>query len=191
MKRIPLLFLAFILICISSFGQTLKEPTEGKSLIYFIRSGIMGFAVSFKYFDGDKYIGSLKGEQLFVYECDPGKHRIWANSENFSFIDADLEEGRIYIINTKAKMGGMKANVKLIPLDKNQKKFEKHKKKLLYHLVQCQEVSFNNEKLLKGQEINKKIIAKGTRYFENLIKYKMDYLIISPDMFYPVEVSNK
>lgn len=184
MKKTALLFLAFIFISISSFSQTFKTPSKGKALVYFTRVGTMGFAINFKYFDGEKYIGKFNGDQFLVYECDPGKHAFWANSENFSFVDAELEAGRVYIIDAKAKMGAIKANVELIPLDKKHKKYNKRKSKILAELRYAIEVSFEEEELLEKQEKLQEVIAKGTRYFDILKKHDMEIPTITPDMYY-------
>ncbi|NOR86860.1 MAG: hypothetical protein GQ527_04565 [Bacteroidales bacterium] len=184
MKKTVLLFLAFIFISLTSFSQTFKTPSEGKTLVYFTRVGTMGFAINFRYFDGEKYIGKFNGNQYYVYECEPGEHTFWASSENMSVVDANLEAGKVYIIDAKAKSGAFKANVELIPLDKNHKKYEKHKSKILAELRNATEVSFEEAELLEEQEELQEEIAKGVRYFNALKKHHMEYPIITPDMYY-------
>ncbi|MFK7747436.1 MAG: hypothetical protein AB8B65_03525, partial [Kordia sp.] len=60
------------------------------------------------------------------YECEPGKHTFWAKSENIDFIEADLKPNAIYFIQAKARMGMIKASVKLYTVDfKNKRQMKR------------------------------------------------------------------
>ncbi|WP_298515169.1 hypothetical protein [uncultured Kordia sp.] len=97
--------------------ESITPPTEGKSVVYIIRTTQAGSLINFKYFDGEKYLGKFNGRHYFRYECNPGKHTFWAKSENIDFIEADLKANSVYFIEAKARMGMIKASVKLFPVD--------------------------------------------------------------------------
>ncbi|MEM9339607.1 MAG: hypothetical protein AAGA66_12810 [Bacteroidota bacterium] len=95
------------------FGQEFKQPSEGKSLVYFIRSSGTGALINFKYFDGDRYLGKASGVNYFIYECDPGAHIFWAAAENRDFIKGELQPDATYVIEVRPTMGAFKAAVRL------------------------------------------------------------------------------
>lgn len=123
----------------SVFAQTVDEsngtmpekPGEGKAMVYFARRDGSAFLIKFSIYDGDLFLGKLGANKYFAYECDPGKHVFIAKSENTSYVEADLEAGKTYVIDTKVRMGVMTAQVKLLPLDRSHKKYEKEKTKFL------------------------------------------------------------
>lgn len=120
-----------------------------------------------------------------VYECDPGVHSFWANSENYSMVYAELDSGRVYIINAKAKMGAWKTNVELVPLDKKDKKYQKNHDRIMTFISNYEEVSFTEEELLEHQEKGSfsKMKEKGLRYVEILNMHQVEKSIITPDMY--------
>ena len=65
--------------------QEIAKPSEGKSLVYIVKSGA-GYLINFRIYDGDKFLGALNGFSYMVYECEPGKHLFWAASENRDFM---------------------------------------------------------------------------------------------------------
>lgn len=149
MKRI--FFLIILFISFSAFSQGLKKPAEGKALVYFVRSEQLGFLINFKYFDGEKYLGKFNYGKYLAYECEPGKHLFWSKAENMDFLEADLEAGKIYIVDSVPQMGAFKAGVELIPFDndvanyKNEKKYTKKKSRVLGSITEKQEYNIANE----------------------------------------------
>ncbi|MCH7408843.1 DUF2846 domain-containing protein [Belliella sp. DSM 111904] len=131
LKSVLLLSLTAIGIFFQSFSQELKLPPEGKSLVYFVRSNATGMLINFKFFDGEKYLGKFNGVKYFTYECEPGEHLFWAASENRSFIEANLQSGKTYIIEVKPTSGAMKAGVKLVPIAPDNTKALKYINKLI------------------------------------------------------------
>lgn len=123
--------LALVFVTLSGFAQDVKVPSEGKAIVYFVRTSQLGALINFKYFDGENYLGKFNYGEYLVYECDPGFHLFWAKSENIHYLEATLEAGKVYIINAEPQMGAIKAGVELVPLDKKHKKYEKHKKRVL------------------------------------------------------------
>ena len=168
-----LLFLLIVLASFSSQGQELKKPSEGKSLIYFVRTSATGFLINFKYFDGEKYLGKFNYGKYLVYECDPGKHLFWAKSENTDYLEVELEAGKTYIIDSEPQMGAIKAAVKLVPFDNNQnnykniKKYEKKKESILKSISKSKEYTITTEELDESkkdlEDLVKRSIEKYTK----------------------------
>ncbi len=168
MKKI-FLFL-FILNSIISYSQVLKKPSEGKSMVYFTRVDELGFLINFKYFDGENYLGKFNYGKYLAYECEPGKHLFWSKSENTDFIEADLEAGKIYIIDSQPQMGAFKAGVKLIPFNndplsyKNEKKYNRIKTRMLKSISGGKEYIISNADLVEAkiehQDLVKRIMEK-------------------------------
>ncbi|MCH2231735.1 MAG: UvrB/UvrC motif-containing protein [Crocinitomicaceae bacterium] len=88
-------------------------PEAGKAVVYMTRVSGLGFAVDFKYFLEDQFIGKSKGVSYIRYEVDPGSHLFWAAGENQSFITLDAQAGKTYIIYIDVKMGAFSAQVNL------------------------------------------------------------------------------
>lgn len=112
------LFLLLGLSFSKSFGQiNVPPPAAGKSAVYFVRTSNMGMAINFSYFDSLQLIGRFAGPAWIRYECEPGHHLFWARSENRDFVEAELEAGKVYFILADVAMGGIKAQVDLIPVN--------------------------------------------------------------------------
>jgi hypothetical protein len=118
MKKLLFLLLACSLSFISE-GQTLKKPSEGKALVYIMRSNDLGGGINFRVYNKDVFLGALPSRAYFTYECEPGEHLFWAASENRDFVEASLEAGKTYVIDLRAKMGAFIAAVGVEPYSPN------------------------------------------------------------------------
>lgn len=162
------LFLVFQTFFLSA--QEFNVVPEGKAVVYFVRASALGGLINFTFFDGEKVIGRFNGGKYMRYECDPGEHLFWARSENRSFVEANISTGNIYVIDVVPRMGGIKAAVRLFPVDK-----AKYKLKSIQKLVSKRapesftEVELNeiaNEKegvLERGMEKYQKLKADGEK----------------------------
>lgn len=133
-----LLLLSLIFITVSMFAQeneakneSLAKPSNGKCMVYFARRESGAFLIKFGIYDKDLFLGKLGVNKYFAYECNPGEHVFIGKGENTYYLDANLEEGKTYVIDLKMKMGIMTARISLEPLDKSNKKYEKERKKFL------------------------------------------------------------
>ena len=173
---------ATILFATLTYGQEIKKPSEGKALVYFTRTGFMGGAINFKYFDGEKYLGKFNTGKYLAYECDPGKHLFWAKSENFDFLEADLEAGKIYIVQSIVKMGAMKAGVDLVPLIKSEEDYIKTKEKLVKLVAN----PGKEYKLEAGKELDetelKELNSKAVEKYNEKKKEAGEVLPLTADM---------
>ncbi len=73
--------------------------------------------INFTFYDGENIIARFAGRKYFRYECAPGPHVFWAKAENRSYVEANLEAGKIYLIESLVNMGAIKARVQLQPHD--------------------------------------------------------------------------
>ncbi len=135
-----LLFLLFIILSANTFAQETKpkqteevlaKPGKGKCMVYIARRETAALLVKFSIYDGDIFLGKLGAKKYFAYECDRGEHVFIAKGENTFYVDANLEEGKTYVMDLKIKVGIISARVTLNPIDQSNKKFEKEKKKIL------------------------------------------------------------
>lgn len=143
MKKVSVAVLLFLLSLLPAFGQVIKTPSQGKALVYFVRPSGMGAIINFKYFDGEKYLGKFNAGKYLAYECEPGKHIFWAKAENMDFVEAEVEAGKVYVIEAEPMMGFIKASVQLLPLDKTDKRYNKRKKKIVKALSKDESFVYN------------------------------------------------
>ena len=130
MKKLILIVVTLLFTFISE-GQTLKKPTEGKALVYIMRSNDLGGGMNFRVYNRDVFLGALPSRAYFTYECDPGEHLFWAASENRDFVEASLEAGKTYVIDLRAKMGAVIAAVGVEPYSPNNPTHVKRIEKVL------------------------------------------------------------
>lgn len=110
MNTIPLLSI-LLLAPVFIHAQGIQPPPPDKAVVYFVRSSSAGFAINFSYFDSTRLIGIFAGKGYFRYECEPGFHLFWARSENKDFVEAEVEAGKIYLIEAISQMGWVKAGL--------------------------------------------------------------------------------
>lgn len=109
----------------------LIKPSKGKSMVYIVRRETGALLIKFSLYDGDIFLGKLSAKKYFAYECDPGEHVFIAKGENTFYVDANLEEGKTYVIDLRLQVGILTSRVSLKPIDHSNKKFEKEKKKII------------------------------------------------------------
>jgi hypothetical protein len=151
-----------ILFCISITSsascQAITPAPSDKSVVYFVRPSGFGAAINFSYFDSTKLIGRFNGEKYIRYECSPGKHLLWARSENRDFMEADLEPERIYFIKANVSMGFAKAQVYLEQIDPND---PKKMKNILKLITKRSSQQFTETKLLQDTKDLQNAIERG------------------------------
>ncbi len=178
--KILILALATIFMSAYANAQDFQKPSEGKAVVYFLRTSGLGAAINFKFFDNDTYLGKFKGKNYVKQEFEPGKHLFWAKSENLDFMEADLLANKIYLVQVKPKMGGMKAAVKLNTVDTSDSKLMEKIKKMIskkgpveLSMKKAEKVTpkINEylqkyEKLKNGEEKEKIKILSSEMFFE-------------------------
>ena len=170
MKKIILLIV--VLFSTASYSQELNKPSEGKALVYFTRVSSTGFLINFKYFDNEKYLGKFNYGKYLAYECEPGKHLFWAKSENVDYLEAELEAGKVYIIDSEPQMGAIKAAVKLVPFDnnkdnyKNVEKYERKKSAILGAIVGAKEFKISDEDFAEAGNDQESLVKRSIEKYE-------------------------
>jgi hypothetical protein len=188
MKKILILF--FAILSITGYSQELRKPSEGKSIVYFVRSSGAGALINFKYFDGEKYLGKFNYGKYLVYECEPGKHVFWSRSENTDFINAELDPGKVYIIDSEGQMGFIKAAVALVPFNPNPgnyktpKKFKKKKAAILKSISENKEYIATDVDLKEGAQEYESIIKNSIEKYNKLTAKGEVFLKLLPYMSY-------
>lgn len=181
-------FLLIIFFSFRSFSQEnieIKKPSEGKSLVYFIRPTAVAFLVDFKLFHKDKFLGNLSSKRYIAYECEPGEHLFWATSENRDYVVANLEANKTYVVQVNPQMGAFVAGVNLIPCDPNN---VSHKKMFHKAIKKGKEIVYD-ESVSSG--VNQEdTIKKGLEKYDELtanqsskiayLKPEMNFLNANP-----------
>ena len=185
MRKIRLLLLVLVLFCIKApaFAQGFTPPADSNAVVYFVRVSNFGFAVSFEYFDNDKFIGIFKGKNYMRYECSAGEHLLWVSSEDKEFLRCNLKAGETYMVLVNIEMGAWKARVGLEPLTTEHKVFERAKELVLTQ----KPVETPEEKIQSTQRKLKErgFIENILKRYENEWKNAQNTKVISADMFIP------
>ncbi len=66
-KIIMLFFSIFVMNVFYQKKQEIKKPSDGKSLVYFIRPTAVAFLVDFKIFHRDKFISNISSKNYITY----------------------------------------------------------------------------------------------------------------------------
>ena len=176
MKKTPLLIFCFLTI--NLFAQHEIHEVEGKAVVYFVRPKSMGALINFTYFDGENAIGKFNGQKYMRYECEPGKHLFWARSENKDFLEAELESGKMYMIEALPRMGGVKAAVKLKPVDVKDYKMKKIQK-LLWRK---DPVTFTETELQEIQIEMQEVVVRAMEKYEKVKEDGKEIAKLEPTM---------
>jgi hypothetical protein len=162
-----LIFIAIIMLCAfaSAEAQTIAPAPPDKAVVYFVRLSSLGFAINFSYFDSTQLIAKFAGPGYVRYVCDTGRHLFWARSENKSFVEADVEAGKIYFIEAMVRMGAIKAGVELDPVDPNN---AKRMNKIFKMITRDNPASSTPEELKIEEQKMQDVITRGIE------KYKAD-----------------
>ncbi|GEM_PF-5278111 len=158
-------FFLVIICCLSTLLSTAQ--TNDKATLYIVRTSSLGAAINFKYFIDDQYVGKFKYGKYLKLDVEPGEHVIWAKAENRSYVQANFEGGKTYLINAIPKMGALKASVDLKavnnPTEKEMGRINKYlqKKKLM---------TYDEDKRMLEQKDYADMIVKGMAKYEEDIK---------------------
>lgn len=177
MKKIVIAFLLFSSFTLFS-QEDLDVVTTEKATVYIVRTSNIGMLINFTYFDGEQLIGKFKGRKYLKYVCNPGKRVFWTRSENKSFIEADLEGGKAYILQAVPVMGAVKAQVKLVPIDKNHKKFAKIKKMI----NKKKPFEMKESKIEELQSDMKEVLFRGMEKYRKLKADGEEFDKLTPEM---------
>lgn len=100
-------------------ANTAAAVTPEQSLIVFTRAPRLMNKEPSRLWDGDQFIGELKGNQKLEYVTTPGKHLFVSTTRSgkSAFLDAELGAGKKYVVKVLVTLAGMsKAGVVLDPV---------------------------------------------------------------------------
>ena len=152
MKKAAVLSIFIFMMTVTLFGQQFEKPSDGKTLIYFVRyQGSLAF-IDFKYFDGEKYLGRVSGNNYVIYECDPGEHFFWVSAENREFIKGNFKPDCTYVFEVRPFQRVISAGVNLFQVSPKDKKALKNIETL---------ISKDKKAELKGQDVDQSTFIKA------------------------------
>jgi len=177
-----------ILFCISITSsascQVITPAPSDKSVIYFVRTSVLGSAINFSYFDSTKLIGRFNAGKYIRYECNPGKHLLWARSENRDFIEADLQPGKIYFLKANPRMGLAKAQVYLEQVDPNN---PKEMKNILKLMAKRPSEQFTEAKLIEDSKDLQKVIERGMAEYAKDKLRGIEFTYLEQSLYYKAQ----
>lgn len=165
----------------SKAQEKIYAPSEGKAVIYILRTSSLGALMNFRFYEGNKYLGKFNGTNYLRYECNPGKSLFWVRAENVDFIETDLEAGKIYLVEANPKLGAFSSGVKFKTVDYED---EAQMKRIYKLLAKKEPKTFTEEKLQKDKNRNTKSMQSGMRYIMKKRKEGEDLKYITPEMNY-------
>lgn len=101
----------------------MTEVDNNYALVSFVRPSAFGGAIRFSIWDGEEFVGILTAGSMVQHRTTPGEHIFMAHAENWSYVQANLEAGRHYIVEGKVFPGVWKARVGLAPIDVTQPRY--------------------------------------------------------------------
>lgn len=95
-----------------------RDVDASHALVTFVRQSVwMGDGINVYLWDGDTFIGTLGAGTLVQYKAAPGPHIFMGNSENWSYVKADLKPGKHYVIKANMFPGVMTMRSALTPVE--------------------------------------------------------------------------
>jgi hypothetical protein len=131
-KLISVFSLVFLLSGCASTTQYVKAPIDnntGESMnnetmaqIYVLRPSSFGSAITFKIYQGERFIGELGPKSYLSWQVDPanGAIDVISKAENYSVLSIAPKVGKTYYIKQKVKMGWIMARTDLELLTKEE-----------------------------------------------------------------------
>jgi len=94
-------------------GGPRPEANPDKASVYIVRPANVGKAIRIWAFADESALGMTKGNTYTHVYLDPGSYIFWSKAENVSAMEFAVEAGKTYFFKQKAKVGALKARVKV------------------------------------------------------------------------------
>ncbi len=154
MKILLTLFGIFLYLFTS--GQNVEPAPPDKAVVYFVHTSYEAARKKFIYFDSTQVIGTFDSPKFFRHFCDPGHHIFWAKADNRDFVRANLEAGKIYIIDVNPSSVPGSSRVKLVPVNSADYKLKKIQKLIAENSTERFSISeLNAYQRVLSDEINR------------------------------------
>ena len=92
-----------------------SNTKEYLAQIYVLRPSAYGSAITYKIYQGEKFIGELGPRSYLTWQVDPaeGPIDVISKMENYAILPITPEAGKTYYIKQKVKMGWVMARTEL------------------------------------------------------------------------------
>lgn len=100
-------------------GAMIKAPAQNDAQVVFVRSSMMGSAISSSVYDvtaGTQFVGILPNGDKLAYTTTPGKHLFMVIGESADFLEANLTAGKTYYSVVKPRFGAFKSRFSMWPI---------------------------------------------------------------------------
>ena len=120
--RLLLLLISLVLLsgCASPLMVKVQQmglPDDQHAMVVFVRPSYFSMPVQkFGIWDSENFVGNLWAGSYIQYVTTPGKHLFLARAENWSYVMANLQPGKRYIIIANVFPGIWKGRVALDPV---------------------------------------------------------------------------
>jgi hypothetical protein len=93
-------------------GAADARAVEGQAVVVFVRHSRLGKKVSFPIVtEGGQFVAILRGQMHATVSVPAGHHRFFVLAENADVVEVNAEPGRVYVVETRPRMGWGKARV--------------------------------------------------------------------------------
>ena len=105
-------------------GVDIDPPGPGRAVVVFVRPDGRAKFVSSTIFDDVAPVAVLMQKTYAVYDTPAGKHRFMVVSEAADFMDANLDEGKVYFARIADRMGAWRPRFSLLPVSPHDEKWK-------------------------------------------------------------------
>ena len=97
---------------------------EGQAVVVFVRHSRLGKKVSFPIVtEAGEFVAILRGKMHASVTVPAGHHRFVVLAENAEVVEVDAEPGRVYVVETRPRMGWGKARVTVEGVQRGTERF--------------------------------------------------------------------
>ena len=164
MRKYSILFFLLAMIINSLAAQDSISSSKEKAVVYFMRNDPKALLITCDFYNGDRYIGGLRGLNFLKYECDAGGQLFWAAADNNDFLEMTLKSGETYIVDVEYRMGFYKRKIKLNVISEDSDDYDFLKAKILKKVP----IQFSPLEIEAANNKRKDFISKSLAKYKEL-----------------------
>ncbi len=164
MRKYSILFFLLAMIINSLAAQDSISSSKEKAVVYFMRNDPKALLITYDFYNGDRYIGGLRGLNFLKYECDAGDQLFWAAADNNDFLEMTLKSGETYIVDVEYRMGFYKRKIKLNVISEDSDDYDFLKAKILKKVP----IQFSPLEIEAANNKRKDFISKSLAKYKEL-----------------------
>lgn len=164
MRKYSILFFLLAMIINSLAAQDSISSSKEKAVVYFMRNDPKALLINYDFYNGDRYIGGLRGLNFLKYECDAGDQLFWAAADNNDFLEMTLKSGETYIVDVEYRMGFYKGKIKLNVIAEDSDDYDFLKAKILKKVP----IQFSPLEIEAANNKQKDFISKSLAKYKEL-----------------------